>query len=95
MSSFRSGASRRALVERMEQRRLMSDTITIAQPPPTEGAVAEVVVLTPSQTDSGLPHITVTVNPPPAVPIPDQATPKPVHQDLVIVKMTDKSSTNL
>jgi hypothetical protein len=93
--SLHVGDVRRPSIERMEERRLMSDTIAIGLPPPTDGAVAQVVVLTPSQTDSGRPQITVTVNPPPDVPIPNQATPKPAHQDLVIVKVVDKPSTNL
>src|SRR5690349_16651143 len=87
-----------SFVETLECRRLMSvGDITVGPPPPPESApTAVVVVLSPLETDTGRPHISVTVNPPPVLAIPDKAPPPPppIH-DIVIVKVVDKGSVNL
>src|SRR5689334_3997073 len=83
-------------VETLEGRRLMSVGDISVGPPPTTTETAVVVTLSPLETDTGRPHISVTVNPPPVLAIPDKAPPPPppIH-DLVVVKVVDKSSANL
>ena len=95
---FGGSSSRSGFLETLEARQLMSvgdvGAITVG-PPPSETPTAVVVVLSPQQTETGRPSITVTVNPPPVLAIPDKAPPPPPPRDFVIVKVVDKSSASL
>ena len=87
----------RVPVEPMESRLLMSASDIGVGPPPTgDGPAATVVVLSPQESQTGRPHILVTVNPPPVLTIPDKAPPRPPPpKDIVVVIFVDKSSPNL
>ena len=87
----------RAPVERLENRLLMSASEIGAGPPPTgDGPTATVVVLSPQESRTGTPHISVTINPPPVLTIPDKSPPRPPQpKEIVVVILVDKSSPGL
>jgi hypothetical protein len=64
-------------LEALEQRTFMSvspsDAITIGPPPSGGGTTAVVVTLSPQQTETGTPLVSVVVN------VPDEAPPKPTE----------------
>lgn len=82
----------REFLDPLEQRTLMSASEIGIGPPPTEQPAAVVMTLSPQQTETGKPSISVTVNPPPVLSIPDKAPPHPPVSDFVVVKVVDKAS---
>lgn len=87
----------RAPVEWLENRLLMSVSDTAVGPPPSgDGPTATVVVVSPQESQTGRPHISVTINPPPVLTIPDRSPPRPPPpKDIVVVILVDKSSPGL
>ena len=84
-------------MERLEDRLLMSvSDIGVGPPPTADGPTATVVVLSPQVSQTGRPRISVTVNPPPVLAIPDKSPPRPPPpKDIVIVIVVDKSSPGM
>jgi hypothetical protein len=80
------------VLEALEARQFMSVSDIGIGPPPSEPATAVVVALSPLETGTTRPEVSVTVDPPPVLSIPDKSPPPPPPRDFVIVKVVDKSS---
>jgi hypothetical protein len=76
-------------VETLERRQLLSASSEIGHGPPPDAPTpaASVVFLAPSETDSGLPNITVTVD-----PAADKAPPT---TEILVTKTVDISTPKL